>query len=79
MVAMDGFPGYKTAAKEELPEAVKVMATSCAWPGTRWAAADNASSRPPSGIVVILATCSTRPAELCTPVTTSLLTSSAPG
>ena len=47
VVAMDGFTGFKTAAAEEVPDAVAVLdpSMSFVWPATPWTGAGAASSK----------------------------------
>jgi transposase len=69
VVAMDGFTGFKTAAAEELPDAVAVMDPFhvVRLAVTHWTGAAAASSRPSTVIVAAPATRSTPLGGCCTP------------
>ena len=73
-VAMDGFTGFKTAAAEEIPQAVAVMDPFhvVALAGqTHWTGADNGSSRSPAGTAAARGILSTGSAESSAPARTS--------
>lgn len=67
VVAMDGFTGFKTAAAEELPEAVAVMSTWSGSQARRWTNAGAVSSRRRWGIGAARVTRSTAHAGPCPP------------
>lgn len=70
IVAMDGFTGFKTAAAEEIPDAVAVMDRFMLspWPAIRWTDAANASSKKPVGTAAGSVIRSTASAECRAPV-----------
>ena len=81
VVAMDGFTGFKTAAAEEIPDAVTVMdpSTSCAWPVTPSTGAGAGSNSRSTGTVGSGTTRSTSRGARCTPARTCSPTSRATG
>jgi hypothetical protein len=66
VVAMDGFTGFKTAATEELPDAVAVIvpSMSCAWPVTPSTSVAAGSSSTPAVAVAVTAPALRRPPDL---------------
>jgi hypothetical protein len=80
IVAMDGFTGFKTAAAEEIPDAVAVMDPFMLspWPAMRWTDAANASSKTPAGTAAGSVIRSTASAECCAPVSACSPTASTP-
>ena len=69
VVAMDGFTGYKTAAAEEVPDAVAVMDPFhvVGWPATRWTCAAAASNKTPAVTAAARPTRCMPPDGPCTP------------